>query len=67
MWLLLWVSFMSRAHSVFRHPRGDHITYLMVYASWEERGFSGDWWVRRQPPLVMATCLTKQLLPLTCT
>lgn len=33
----------DRAHAVFRHPRGDHITYLMVYAAWEERGFSEQW------------------------
>lgn len=32
-----------RAHALFRHPRGDHITYLMIYAAWEQRGFSEDW------------------------
>lgn len=36
----------ERAHATFRHPRGDHITYLMVYAAWEERGFSEQWCVR---------------------
>jgi ATP-dependent RNA helicase DHX8/PRP22 len=33
----------DRAHSQFRHPRGDHITYLMVYAAWEARGFDEQW------------------------
>ncbi len=33
----------DRAHRLFCHPRGDHITYLMVYAAWEERGFSELW------------------------
>lgn len=35
----------DRAHALFRHPRGDHITYLMIYAAWEERGFSDQWCV----------------------
>lgn len=33
----------DRAHAQFRHPRGDHITYLMVYAAWEARGFDEQW------------------------
>ena len=38
----------DRAHAMFRHPRGDHITYLMIYAAWEERGFSEQWCVPRR-------------------
>lgn len=33
----------DRAHALFRHPRGDHITYLMVYHAWEARGFEEQW------------------------
>eukprot|EP00624_Nannochloropsis_granulata_P002857 evm.model.NODE_24622_length_62854_cov_30.334282.12 len=33
----------DRAHAQFWHPRGDHITYLMVYAAWEARGFDEQW------------------------
>lgn len=33
----------DRAHAQFRHPRGDHATYLMVYAAWEARGFDEQW------------------------
>jgi hypothetical protein len=28
---------------VWKHPRGDHITYLMVFSAWEDKGFSDDW------------------------
>lgn len=33
----------ERAHARFMHPRGDHVTYLMVFAAWESRAFDDQW------------------------
>lgn len=30
-------------HAAFRHPLGDHFTYLTVYRAWEANGFSDAW------------------------
>lgn len=31
------------SHALFRHPLGDHFTYLAVYRAWEASGFSDTW------------------------
>ncbi|CAM9875864.1 unnamed protein product [Ectocarpus sp. 8 AP-2014] len=31
------------SHALFRHPLGDHFTYLAVYRAWEASGFSDAW------------------------
>lgn len=31
------------SHALFRHPLGDHFTYLAVYRAWEAAGFSDAW------------------------
>lgn len=31
------------SHALFRHPLGDHFTYLAVYRAWEAGGFSDAW------------------------
>lgn len=31
------------SHALFRHPLGDHFTYLAVYRAWEANGYSDAW------------------------
>lgn len=31
------------SHALFRHPLGDHFTYLAVYRAWEASGYSDAW------------------------
>lgn len=31
------------SHALFRHPLGDHLTYLAVYRAWEASGYSDAW------------------------
>lgn len=31
------------SHALFRHPLGDHFTYLAVYRAWEAGGYSDEW------------------------
>ncbi|CAM9805601.1 unnamed protein product [Scytosiphon promiscuus] len=33
----------SICHALFRHPLGDHFTYLAVFRAWEASGFSDAW------------------------
>lgn len=31
------------SHAIYRHPLGDHFTYLAVYRAWKASGYSDDW------------------------
>lgn len=31
------------SHALFRHPLGDHFTYLAVYRAWKANGYSDSW------------------------
>lgn len=33
----------ENSHAFFRHPLGDHFTYLAVYRAWEASGYSDSW------------------------